>query len=158
MARWSTLIRSSRLLLPRLSSGRSKRTMKVLILGASGLVGSNSLEQALAHPSITEVIAPLEGLCRLVPISRIRCPNNWTSCYHRSPPGPSMPLFARWVRLLLKLDPKTHFDKWITLCRFRSQKRLTSKERRGLASYRPSERPSLPHSSMRGRRVKSNGI
>jgi uncharacterized protein YbjT (DUF2867 family) len=32
--------------------------MKVLILGASGLVGSNALEQALAHPSITQVIAP----------------------------------------------------------------------------------------------------
>ena len=32
--------------------------MKVLILGASGLVGSNVLEQTLAHPSITEVIAP----------------------------------------------------------------------------------------------------
>ncbi len=32
--------------------------MKVLILGASGLVGSNALEQALAHPSITGVIAP----------------------------------------------------------------------------------------------------
>jgi uncharacterized protein YbjT (DUF2867 family) len=32
--------------------------MKVLILGASGLVGSNALELALAHPSITQVIAP----------------------------------------------------------------------------------------------------
>jgi uncharacterized protein YbjT (DUF2867 family) len=32
--------------------------MKVLILGASGLVGSNALEQTLAQPSITEVIAP----------------------------------------------------------------------------------------------------
>ena len=32
--------------------------MKVLILGASGLVGSNALEQTLAHPSITQVIAP----------------------------------------------------------------------------------------------------
>src|SRR5271154_5332975 len=32
--------------------------MKVLILGASGLVGRNSLEQTLAHPSVTEVVAP----------------------------------------------------------------------------------------------------
>jgi uncharacterized protein YbjT (DUF2867 family) len=32
--------------------------MKVLILGATGLVGRSALEQALAHPSITEVIAP----------------------------------------------------------------------------------------------------
>jgi uncharacterized protein YbjT (DUF2867 family) len=32
--------------------------MKVLILGASGLVGSNALEQTLANPAITEVIAP----------------------------------------------------------------------------------------------------
>lgn len=32
--------------------------MKVLILGATGLVGRSSLEQALTHPSITEVIAP----------------------------------------------------------------------------------------------------
>jgi uncharacterized protein YbjT (DUF2867 family) len=32
--------------------------MKVLILGASGLVGSNALEEALARPSITQVIAP----------------------------------------------------------------------------------------------------
>ena len=32
--------------------------MKVLILGASGLVGSNALGQTLAHPSVTEVIAP----------------------------------------------------------------------------------------------------
>jgi nucleoside-diphosphate-sugar epimerase len=32
--------------------------MKVLILGASGLVGRNALEQTLAHLSITGVIAP----------------------------------------------------------------------------------------------------
>lgn len=32
--------------------------MKVLILGASGLVGRNALEQTLAQPSVTEVIAP----------------------------------------------------------------------------------------------------
>lgn len=32
--------------------------MKVLILGASGLVGRNALERALAHPSVTEVVAP----------------------------------------------------------------------------------------------------
>ena len=32
--------------------------MKVLILGATGLVGWSSLAQALAHPSITQVIAP----------------------------------------------------------------------------------------------------
>src|SRR5580704_3497205 len=32
--------------------------MKVLILGASGLVGRNALERTLAHPSVTEVVAP----------------------------------------------------------------------------------------------------
>jgi uncharacterized protein YbjT (DUF2867 family) len=32
--------------------------MKVLILGATGLVGRNALAQALAHPAITQVIAP----------------------------------------------------------------------------------------------------
>lgn len=32
--------------------------MKVLILGASGLIGSNALEQTLAHPAVTAVIAP----------------------------------------------------------------------------------------------------
>ena len=32
--------------------------MKVLILGASGLVGRNALEQTLAHSSVTEVVAP----------------------------------------------------------------------------------------------------
>ena len=32
--------------------------MKVLILGASGLVGSNALDQTLAHPFIAQVIAP----------------------------------------------------------------------------------------------------
>ncbi|MGA2421689.1 MAG: NAD-dependent dehydratase [Candidatus Acidiferrum sp.] len=32
--------------------------MKVLILGATGLVGRNVLAQALAHPAITQVIAP----------------------------------------------------------------------------------------------------
>jgi uncharacterized protein YbjT (DUF2867 family) len=32
--------------------------MKVLILGASGLVGSNALDQSLAHPLIAQVIAP----------------------------------------------------------------------------------------------------
>ena len=32
--------------------------MRVLILGATGLVGSSSLEQALTHPSITHVVAP----------------------------------------------------------------------------------------------------
>jgi uncharacterized protein YbjT (DUF2867 family) len=32
--------------------------MKVLILGASGLVGRNALEQTLAHPSVAEVVAP----------------------------------------------------------------------------------------------------
>jgi uncharacterized protein YbjT (DUF2867 family) len=32
--------------------------MKVLILGATGLVGRNALAQALAQPAVTEVIAP----------------------------------------------------------------------------------------------------
>src|SRR5271155_3635247 len=32
--------------------------MKLLLLGATGLVGRNALEQALAHPSIAQVIAP----------------------------------------------------------------------------------------------------
>jgi uncharacterized protein YbjT (DUF2867 family) len=32
--------------------------MKLLLLGASGLVGKNVLAQALAHPAITSVIAP----------------------------------------------------------------------------------------------------
>ena len=32
--------------------------MKVLILGATGLVGRNALTQALAHPAVTKVIAP----------------------------------------------------------------------------------------------------
>jgi uncharacterized protein YbjT (DUF2867 family) len=32
--------------------------MKVLILGATGLVGRNALAQALAQPSVTQVIAP----------------------------------------------------------------------------------------------------
>jgi uncharacterized protein YbjT (DUF2867 family) len=32
--------------------------MKVLILGASGLVGSNALAQTLGHPAVTAVIAP----------------------------------------------------------------------------------------------------
>src|SRR3984957_18471142 len=32
--------------------------MKMLLLGASGLVGKNVLAQALAHPAITSVVAP----------------------------------------------------------------------------------------------------
>ena len=32
--------------------------MKLLLLGATGLVGRNVFAQALAHPSITQVIAP----------------------------------------------------------------------------------------------------
>ena len=32
--------------------------MKVLIIGATGLVGRNALAQALAQPAVTEVIAP----------------------------------------------------------------------------------------------------
>ena len=32
--------------------------MKILVLGASGLVGKNVLAQALAHPAITSVVAP----------------------------------------------------------------------------------------------------
>jgi uncharacterized protein YbjT (DUF2867 family) len=32
--------------------------MNVLILGSSGLVGKNALEQALAHPYITRIVAP----------------------------------------------------------------------------------------------------
>jgi uncharacterized protein YbjT (DUF2867 family) len=46
--------------------------MKVLILGASGLVGNNPLERALAHPSITEVIAPTRRA--LSPRTRLRNP------------------------------------------------------------------------------------
>jgi len=34
------------------------RVMKILILGATGLVGRNSLAQALARPAVTKVIAP----------------------------------------------------------------------------------------------------
>ena len=33
--------------------------MKLLILGATGLVGSEVLRQALAHPDVTEVRAPV---------------------------------------------------------------------------------------------------
>ncbi len=48
--------------------------MNVLILGASGLVGSHTLQLALAHPRITRVIAPtrktLPGHAKLVnPVS-----------------------------------------------------------------------------------------
>lgn len=32
--------------------------MKILLLGASGLVGKNVLMQALAHPAMTDVVAP----------------------------------------------------------------------------------------------------
>src|SRR5277367_5788763 len=32
--------------------------MKVLILGATGLVGQNTLVQAVTHPAISQVIAP----------------------------------------------------------------------------------------------------
>src|ERR1700677_2256859 len=32
--------------------------MKILLLGASGLVGKNVLAQALTHPAITSVVAP----------------------------------------------------------------------------------------------------
>lgn len=32
--------------------------MKVLILGATGLVGRNALAPALAQPAVTQVIAP----------------------------------------------------------------------------------------------------
>jgi uncharacterized protein YbjT (DUF2867 family) len=32
--------------------------MKVLILGATGLVGHSTLVQAVTHPAITQVIAP----------------------------------------------------------------------------------------------------
>jgi uncharacterized protein YbjT (DUF2867 family) len=32
--------------------------MKILLLGASGLVGKNVLAQALAHPAVTSVVAP----------------------------------------------------------------------------------------------------
>jgi uncharacterized protein YbjT (DUF2867 family) len=46
--------------------------MKVLILGASGLVGRNALEQTLAHPSITEVVAPTRK--PLPPDSRLTNP------------------------------------------------------------------------------------
>jgi uncharacterized protein YbjT (DUF2867 family) len=42
------------------SNGEVERNsaMKILLLGASGLVGKNVLAQALAHPAITGVIAP----------------------------------------------------------------------------------------------------
>jgi uncharacterized protein YbjT (DUF2867 family) len=46
--------------------------MKVLILGTSGLVGSNALAQTLAHPSITELIAPTRK--RLPPSSKLTNP------------------------------------------------------------------------------------
>jgi uncharacterized protein YbjT (DUF2867 family) len=38
--------------------------MKVLILGATGLVGQDSLDQTVRHLATTQVIAPLESLCR----------------------------------------------------------------------------------------------
>jgi uncharacterized protein YbjT (DUF2867 family) len=42
------------------SNGEIERsvTMKILLLGASGLVGRNVLAQALVHPDVTSVIAP----------------------------------------------------------------------------------------------------
>jgi len=38
--------------------------MKVLLLGATGLVGKNALERALAHTSIAAVIAPTRKALR----------------------------------------------------------------------------------------------
>ncbi|MGB9415043.1 MAG: NAD-dependent dehydratase [Acidobacteriaceae bacterium] len=42
------------------SNGEIERssTMKILLLGATGLVGKNVLAQALAHPAITGLVAP----------------------------------------------------------------------------------------------------
>src|SRR6202047_2449064 len=37
---------------------REQAAMKVLILGATGLVGQNTLVQAVTKPAITQVIAP----------------------------------------------------------------------------------------------------
>jgi uncharacterized protein YbjT (DUF2867 family) len=37
---------------------RGLAAMKVLILGATGLVGQSTLMQAVTHPAITQVIAP----------------------------------------------------------------------------------------------------
>ncbi len=46
--------------------------MKILLLGASGLVGKNVLAQALAHPAITSVVAPTR--LPLAPHPKLRNP------------------------------------------------------------------------------------
>jgi uncharacterized protein YbjT (DUF2867 family) len=46
--------------------------MKVLILGATGLVGQSTLVQAVAHPAITQVITPTR--MPLPPSSKLASP------------------------------------------------------------------------------------
>jgi uncharacterized protein YbjT (DUF2867 family) len=73
--------------------------MKVLILGASGLVGSNALAQTLAHSAVTAVMAPTRK--PLPPGSKLTNPvaeqleiqlrSNWSRFYRRRSPGESTP-------------------------------------------------------------------
>ena len=54
--------------------------MKVLILGATGLVGQSTLVQAVTHPAITQVIALQLGRhCHLAASWQIQSPSGWNS-------------------------------------------------------------------------------
>ncbi len=54
--------------------------MKILLLGATGLVGKNVLAQALAHSVITGVVAPTRRPLAPIQSSSILCPIVLSRC------------------------------------------------------------------------------
>ncbi len=118
--------------------------MKVLILGASGLVGSNALEQALAHPSITGVIAPTR---KSLP-SRSKLTNPVSEQLELL-----IPEVITWGVDAVICAIGTTIGKAGSKEAFRQVDYVLP-----LSFARRLGRPSVPQSFMRGLRVKSKGI
>src|SRR5215467_5529906 len=101
--------------------------MKVLILGATGLVGRNALAQLLAQQAVTQVIAPTR---RPLP----------TQDKLTNPVAPKLerllPEMTNWQpdaficatgTTINKADRKKPFAPWIMICRWRLHSMLTNR-------------------------------
>ena len=129
------------------SNGEIERssTMKILLLGATGLVGKNVLAQALApscHHRRGRADTPPIGASPKTHQSSVRSPG---VAAIRTWPRELTASSVRWERRSARPVPKRHFARWTTCCPWHSRDLHTSMERRPLSS----SRRALPLSTLR---------
>ena len=132
--------------------------MKILILGATGLVGRSALAQAVTHPAVTQVIAPTRR-----PLPRSSKLTNPVSDQLELllPEVPTWGLDAVICALGTtkgKSGSNEAFRQVDYVLPLAFARLAINREQRHLPLSQRLERPSIPHSFIRGSRVKSKGI